>query len=182
MREIFLEITFEVAQPILIKVLNISFGYVFGLQVFLMGFLKLFRMSVDVETAENLAHVIDDTWFVVNEVGGAFLDGVKVKFFVRWFLIFFLWGSSWLVGLILSDWWVVCVDGGDEVAGESGESELIVMEQFHCGDWQWSIGKNFTKKAKWLTSIGELLSVKKKLFSEVMFEHGVRKNKLWTKY
>lgn len=61
MREIFLEITFEVAQPILIKVLNISFGYVFGLQVFLMGFLKLFRMSVDVETAENLAHVIDDT-------------------------------------------------------------------------------------------------------------------------
>lgn len=29
---------------------------------------------------------------------------------------------------------MVCVDGGDEVAGESGESELIVMEQFHCGD------------------------------------------------
>jgi hypothetical protein len=59
LREVFLDITLKVAQPVLIKVLDISFGYVFGLQVFLMGFFKLFWMSIDVKTAENLAHVIN---------------------------------------------------------------------------------------------------------------------------
>lgn len=44
-----------------------------------MGFFELFWVSVDVKTAKNLADVVDDIWFIVNQVNDTFFDCMKVK-------------------------------------------------------------------------------------------------------
>ncbi len=44
-----------------------------------MDFFELFWVPVDVKTAKNLADVIDDIWFIVNQMNDTFLDCMKVK-------------------------------------------------------------------------------------------------------